>query len=204
MAHDQFKFEYVTLEDDEPTVQERPDGTAKFVFNPLRGNAYNTFNIEITAPIPEGERTKCDVCLDKYEACVVNCSKSFLRAARGLVIFATMFIDPFQACLVGGMMLFAHCIQVCALDVSAYLANRILKPMLHAWYENIFYPFLVCFRVCLDGCNICLEPCFILCYRCSTPCTKVLEATRCCEARNSYLPSVQQSSKLNELPAETK
>merc|ERR1712051_275171 len=107
---------YIKLGDDEPTVQEKPDGTAKYIFNPIQGNWYNTYNIDITAPTPEDERDCCDKCVDCYENCVKKCAKVFLKIAKIFVIFIRCFIDPCQACVVGGLILFAHCLQVCVLD----------------------------------------------------------------------------------------
>merc|ERR1712127_60573 len=103
------------------------------------------------------------------------------KIARALVIFATCFIDPCQACLVGCLMLCSHCIQVCCLDILSYLANKIVKPCLHVIYESCIYPFCVCARVTLDACNICLEPCWIIAYRCVTPASKLISSARMCE-----------------------
>merc|ERR1711988_907431 len=100
-----FKFENIKLGDDEPTVQEKPDGTAKYIFNPIQGNWYNTYNIDITSPTPEDERDCCDKCVDCYENCVKKCAKIFLKIAKVVVLFFRCIIDPCQACVVGGLIL---------------------------------------------------------------------------------------------------
>jgi len=177
-----FKFEYLKLGDDEPTVQEKPDGTAKYVFNPIAGNWYNTYNIDITNPTPEEERDCCDKCIDCYEKCVKKCAKCFLKLAKILVLFVRCFVDPIQACIVGGLILSAHCCQVFCLDLLTFKSNRMLKPALHVLYEGCIYPFCVCMRVVLDAANICLEPVWIIMYRAVTPEAKLASAFRLCEA----------------------
>merc|ERR1719263_2718364 len=82
-----------------------------------------------------------------------------------MVLFLRCFIDPCQACVVGGLILFAHCLQVCVLDIMTFLSNKALKPLLHVVYESCIYPFCVCMRVTLDAINICLEPMWIMAYR---------------------------------------
>merc|ERR1711904_25071 len=160
-----------------------PDGTAKYIFNPIQGNWYNTYNIEITNPTPEDERDCCDKCVDCFERFVTKCAKCFLKLAKIFVMFLRCFIDPCQACLVGLLMLFAHILQVCCLDIISFLSNKALKPLLHVLYESCIYPFCVCMRVTLDAVNICLEPLWIILYRNVTPVAKLYSSFRCCDAK---------------------
>merc|ERR1711971_347574 len=109
--------------------------------------------------------------------------QSFLKIAKIFVIFIRCFIDPCQACVVGGLILTAHCLQVCVLDIMTFLSNKALKPLLHVIYESCIYPFCVCMRVTLDAINICLEPMWIMAYRAVTPTAKLYQSMRLCDAR---------------------
>merc|ERR1712226_485546 len=131
----------------------------------------------------EGDRGKCDDCIDKFEACVAKCAKCFLKIARAIVIFITCFIDPCQACVVGGLILCAHCLQVCFLDLISFISNKAFKPFLHVMYESMIYPCCVCMRVTFDALNICLEPLWIIAYRAITPQAKLQSSIRLCEAK---------------------
>merc|ERR1711981_789551 len=124
----------------------------------------------------------CDKCIDCYERFVAKCAKCFLKLAKILILFLRCFIDPCQACIVGGLMLFAHCLQVCCLDIISFLSNKALKPLLHVIYESCIYPFCVCMRVTLDAVNICVEPLWIIMYRAVTPMSKLLASVRLCSA----------------------
>merc|ERR1712032_1727200 len=129
----------------------------------IQGNWYNTYNIEITNPVPEDERGCCDKCVDSFENCVQKCAKCFLKIAKFFTLLIRCIIDPCQACLVGGLILFAHC--------------------LHVVYESCIYPFCVCMRVTLDAFNICIEPLWIIMYRAVTPMAKLYGSFRVCEAK---------------------
>merc|ERR1712139_611443 len=107
-----------------------------------------------------------------------KCAKIFLKIAKVVVLFFRCFIDPCQACVVGGLILKAHCLQVCVLDILSFLSNKALKPLLH-----VIYPFCVCMRVTLDALNICLEPLWIIMYREITPIAKLYGAFRICDAQ---------------------
>merc|ERR1712025_1484492 len=100
-----------------------------------------------------------------------------------LYAFIRCIVDPCQACLVGCLLLEAHLIQVCVLDIISFLSNRALKPYLHVIYESCIYPFCVCMRVTLDAVNICLEPLWIIAYRMVTPVAKLYGSFRLCDAK---------------------
>merc|ERR1712151_747783 len=95
-----------------------------------------------------------------------------------------------QACFVGLLILFAHLMQICCLDILSFLSNKALKPLLHTIYESCIYPFCVCMRVTLDAFNICIEPLWIIAYRAITPQAKLFAAIRVsmprsrCESHN--------------------
>merc|ERR1712050_314969 len=103
--------------------------------------------------------------------------------AKILMLMVTCIIDPCQACLVGLLMLFAHCLQVCCLDIISFLSNKALKPLLHVIYESCIYPFCVCMRVTLDAVNICLGPLWIIMYREIVPYAKLMGSFRLCDAK---------------------
>ena len=155
----------------------------QYIFNPIQGNWYNTYNIDITSPTPEDERDCCDKCVDCYENCVKKCAKIFLKIAKVFVLFFRCFIDPCQACVVGGLILSAHCLQVCVLDILTFMSNKAVKPFLHVMYESCIYPLCVCMRVTLDAINICLEPAWIIMYRMVTPIAKLESSMRLCDAK---------------------
>merc|ERR1712050_797616 len=98
--------------------------------------------------------------------------------AKFFTLLVRCIIDPCQACVVGALILFAHCLQVCVLDIISFLSNKALKPFLHVIYESCIYPFCVCMRVTLDALNICLEPLWIIMYREIVPQSKLLSAFR--------------------------
>merc|ERR1712072_1347154 len=106
-----------------------------------------------------------------------------LKIAKVFVLFLRCFIDPCQACVVGMLILSAHCLQVCVLDILTFLSNKALKPFLHVIYESCIYPFCVCMRVTMDALNICLEPLWIIMYRAITPMAKLLSSCRVCDAK---------------------
>merc|ERR1712224_491058 len=125
----------------------------------------------------------CDRCIESFEQCIQKCAKIYLKIAKVFILFVRCFADPCQACVVGCLILGAHLMQVCVLDVVSFLSNKSIKPLLHVVYESCIYPFCVCSRVALDAVNICMEPFWIIMYRAVTPWAKLYSSFRLCEAK---------------------
>lgn len=189
-----FKFEYMPPPNDKPVVK-NPDYTTKYFFNPVQGNWYTSYNIDITSPADAEDDPCCDPCLccdeclRNFDTCLRNfdrvvrkCSKTFFMITRAIVTFLRCLIDPMHACMFGFLMLYVHVIQICYFDFITFWSNKVLKPFLHTWYESCVYPFVVSYRVTLDAQNVMLEPCWIMMYRCMTPWAMLYRSMRCCEA----------------------
>jgi len=172
------EFQYLTLADEEPSVQEKPDGTAKYVFNLVAGNWYNSYNIDIELPTPEDEQDCCDKCLANWDKCVKSCAKCFLKIIKAYTLCCRCIIDPCQACYIGCLILYGHIVKVCFLDIAQFITNKIWKPVMHTIYECFWYPLFVYLRVFYDACVITVQPLHVIHYRMMVPVIRFLRALR--------------------------